>query len=57
MQAHTHSTTWKVSSIILLINTYAFKTYLKSGRLETKDNYLKGGMEEKWFRTTVLESQ
>jgi len=39
-QALTCPATWKVRSINSPINTTVFATYLKSGGLETKDNYL-----------------
>jgi len=42
------------SLIIKFTNTSAFRAYLKSRGLETKDNYLNGGMVGKsknhWFR-------
>jgi len=41
--------TWKVLSIILPINAFAFTTFLKSGGLETKDNYVR----EAWYSEKV----
>jgi len=51
----TRSTTWKVWSIDLLINAFAFTTYLKSRGAWNKGQLPKRGVVEKRLKTTVLE--
>jgi len=49
------SATWQVGSVVLSINTFAFKNYSMPGKLETKYGYLRGGVVAKRLRTSGLD--